>query len=199
MYMKKLLYTILIAFVVTACVEKDATSPATTSAPGNPENLRTQKGPDDLEPGEEQAIKALAKTPITQAEFDQIIANAPPGEPIVIKRRSGTALEIGQLYAPAVHPELLHFEFVECEFTHGIYVQNTFQALLNMRRCIMPTFMLQTSGVVQYVEIKRSKINELKTIDGGRVSGLTLTKSKILHIQHDLGGGDGFQFIHFEQ
>ncbi|HMJ70653.1 MAG TPA: hypothetical protein VK508_17240 [Cyclobacteriaceae bacterium] len=197
--MKKLLYSILIAFGVSACIENDIESPSTTSSPENLTTAtgKTATGPGELGQRELAEIKALDKTPITQAEFDEIIANAPPDQPIVIKRRSGHTLQIGQPYAPPVHPELLHFEFVECEFEGGIIVQNTFQAILNIRRCVMQSVRFENNGVVQMMEIKRSKIEQLLTMEGGRVSDLTLTGTKIQTVTNDLGGMYGFQVIHF--
>jgi hypothetical protein len=104
-FMRKLLYSIVIAFAVSACIENDVESPSTTASP---ENLtatgKTATGPEELGQRELEEIKALKKTPITQEEFDQIIANAPPGQPIVIKRRSGHTLQIGQPYAPRFIP-----------------------------------------------------------------------------------------------
>lgn len=196
--MRKLLYSVLIAFGVSACVESDIEKPSASA-------FKDTKGvvSADLEEKNQvpslKEITSLKKTPITQAEFDSIIANTPEGQPIVIKRRSGYALEIGQLYAPAVHPELLTFEFVECEFEEGIYVQNTFQAIMNIRKCVMRTVTLQTGGVVQMMEIRRSRIEQLMTIESSRCNDLTLIGSKITHVINDNGGdAQCFKFIHFQ-
>jgi hypothetical protein len=196
--MRKVLYSMLIAVGVSACVESDIESPSAKSlSPSTIADPMTAVGQGNDE--DARQITALAKTPITQAEFDQIIANTPPGQPIVIKRRSGYGLEIGQLYAPAVHPELLTFEFVECEFEEGIFVQNTFQAVMNIRRCIMRTVTLQAGGVVQMMQIKRSKIQQLMTMESSRCNDLTLIGTKIPEIINDNGGDSQcFRFMHFQ-
>jgi hypothetical protein len=106
----------------------------------------------------------------------------------VIKRRSGTALSIGNPNYANYHPELLTFEFVECEFEYGIYVFRTFQAIMNIKRCVMQSVSLETGGVVQVMEIRRSKIGSMRTIDGSHVDGLSLYNSKIGSILNDSGG-----------
>jgi hypothetical protein len=195
--MKKLLYSVLIAFGISACVESDIESRSPASSPKNPENLTTATGPGELGAQEEQEIRTLAKTPITQEEFEAMVDNATMGDTIVIKRRTGNYLTIGKSSAPFTTPELLHFEFIECELENGIIVQNTFQAILNIRRSLMRTVRMQTSGVVQSMEIRRSKIQEIVTIDGGEISDLTLFKTKVPLIQN-LGTTNGFLVIGYQ-
>jgi hypothetical protein len=60
----------------------------------------------------------------------------------------------------------------------------------------MQNVRFENNGVVQMMEIRRSKIEQLVTM-GGRVSDLTLTGTKVQHVINDLGGTTGFQFIHF--
>jgi hypothetical protein len=138
------------------------------------------------------------RTPITQEEFNQIIANTPEGQPIV-QRRSGTALTIGSPFAPPPHPELMTIKFVDCRFENGVFVVNTFQAVMTFEKCIMRMVSLETGGVVQVMEIKQSKIQELRTLDGGRYNGLTLIGSKISQIlAYDGGDTPCFQAIGFQ-
>jgi hypothetical protein len=190
---RKLFCSILIAFGLFACSENEIESPAARSAAEDP---TTGMGP-GLEENENSSFKKTKKTPITQEEFDQIIANTPEGQPIVIERRSG-GISIGNPLIPGYHPDLLTFNFVDCDFD-GITISNSFQAIVNLDKCTLENLTLTTAGVVQSMEIKRSTIGELRTIDGSHCDGLSVIKSKISLIVNDSGGdANCFRFIGFQ-
>ena len=190
---RKLFYPIVIAFSMVACLDNESESPAN---PSNSTNALVSTGPGDLD--EENETSSVPKTAITQSEFDQIIANTPEGQPVVIKHRFATALTIGNPNVAGYHPDLLTFKFVDCEFS-SLVVTNTGQAVLTLQRCTIQTVSLETMGIVQVMEIKRSTINELRTIDGSRCNGLTVIKSKISQIANDSGNNPNcFQVINFQ-
>lgn len=183
-----------IAFGLSACVESDIKNPDGTSTSAE---ALTAGGSEDGEKANQvptlKELSSVAKTPITQAQFDSIVAATPEGQPVVIKRRSGYLLEIGN----ENHPELLTLEFVDCEFEEGLYIINKYQAIMNLRRCVMRILRLESNGVVQMMSIKRSRITELSTNEGGRCNDLTLTGAKITSIINDMGNSNDFKFIHF--
>src|SRR5688572_29775227 len=116
--MKRLFYSVLIAAGISACVENDIESPSKSSSP---QTLVTEGGQQE----QDELNSSARRTPITQAEFNQIIANTPEGQPVVIERRKGYGLTIGTEFAPPIHPELLTFHFIDCRFEEGVRVVNT--------------------------------------------------------------------------
>jgi hypothetical protein len=194
--MKKLFCFIVIAFGLSACSENDMESPATRSAAEN-QTTSIASGNIEKENVEDIGISSSSKTQITQAEFDQIIANTPTGQPIVIQDRFGS-LSIGDLFVPGYHPELLVFNFIDCDF-ESLVVQNTTQAIVDFNRCTVNGVILTTGGIVQQMDIRRSRIEELRTIDGSHCAGLSIIKSKISLIVNDSGNDSNcFRFIGFD-
>jgi len=194
MFMKRKLFcSILIAFGLFACSENEIESPAARSAAEDP---TTGMGGGNLE--EENENASFRKTPITQEEFDQIIANTPEGQPIVIERRSGS-VSIGHPFVPppGYHPDLLTFNFIDCDF-NNIIVSNTTQAIMTINRCTIETVHLTTMGVVQQIEVRRSRIGQLRTIDGSHCESLAIIKSQVTSILNDGATGDNFRSIGFQ-
>ena len=191
---RQLLCTILLAFGLSACSENEAESPATRSSANDPITRMELGEAEDLE---ESGISSSSKTLITQEEFDQIISSTPEGQPIVIQNRFG-GLSVGDPLVPGYHPDLLTFNFIDCDF-EGIVIQNTTQAVMNFNRCTVDGVVLTTGGVVQSMEIRRSRIGELRTIDGSHCDGLSIIKSKIELIVNDSGGDSNCcRFIGFQ-
>lgn len=193
---RQLLCALLLAFGLSACSENEAESPATRSSVDDP-ITRMESDSREAEDLEESGISSSSKTLITQEEFDQIISNTPEGQPIVIQNRFGE-LSLGNPLVPGYHPDLLTFNFIDCDF-EGIVIQNTTQAVMNFNRCTVDGVVLTTGGVVQSMEIRRSRIGELRTIDGSHCDGLSIIKSKIELIVNDSGGDSHcFRFIGFQ-
>jgi hypothetical protein len=193
---RQLLCAILLAFGLSACNENETESPATLSNKENPV-ARIESGNIEDESLEGVGISSSGKTLITQTEFDQIIANTPEGQPVVIQNRFGS-VSIGDLYVPGYHPDLLTFNFIDCDF-ENIVVQNTMQAVMTLNRCTVDVVVLTTGGVVYDMTVTRSIIGELRTIDGSQCDGLYVTKSKISQIMNDSGGDSKcFRVINFQ-
>lgn len=194
--MKKFFCFILAACCLSACNENDMESPATRSAAEN-HTTSMASGNIELENIADIGMSSSSKTQITQAEFDQIIAATPAGQPIVIQDRFGS-LSIGDVYDPVYHPELLVLNFIDCEL-ESLVVQNTTQAVISFNRCTINDVILTTGGIVQQMEIRRSRVEELRTIDGSHCAGLYVTKSKISLIVNDSGNDSNcFRFIGFD-
>ena len=193
---RQLLCAILLAFGLSACNENETESPATLASNESPA-ARVESGNVEDEGLKEVGISSSSKTLITQAEFDQIIANTPEGQPVVIQNRFGS-VSIGDLYVPGYHPDFLTFNFIDCDF-EDIVVQNTMQAVMTLNRCTVDVVVLTTGGVVYDMTVTRSIIGELRTIDGSQCDGLYVTKSKISQIMNDSGGDSKcFRVINFQ-
>ena len=190
---RKLFCSILIAFGLFACNDNEIESPAARSAAEDP---TTGMGPGNLE--EENGTSSLKKTPITEEELDQIIANTPEGQPIVIERRSGS-INVGRadVPPPGYHPDLLVFNFIDCDFK-SIVIQRTTQQAMTLNRCTVERVTLITDAVVQNMELRRSRIGQMTTMDGSYVEGLAVINSEVSGIINDSGSPFGFQSIGFQ-